>query len=76
MLKTLLALIASVGSFFLILGPIQDLFNYMDWPILNGGGLHAGSWTLAWPVISVVNYWLLLRIVRWIYRGLRPGTQI
>jgi hypothetical protein len=56
----LLSLVALAISFFLVFVPLQGIFNYMGWPVFNGGGLHAGTWIIAWPVLFFPVYGVLL----------------
>jgi uncharacterized membrane protein len=72
----LLGLIALVSSLYLVLGPIQGIFNYMGWPVFNGAGLHAGTWIIAWPLVFGIGYFLLLWIDRlWRQRSKHPDRQ-
>ena len=56
----LLSLIALLVSSFLVFVPLQGIFNYMDWPVFNGAGLHAGTWIVAFPFMFGTTYCLLL----------------
>jgi hypothetical protein len=68
----LLSLIATLLSF-LLLFPLQEICNRMDWQAFNGAGLHAGTWIVAWPLLFLMSYCLLLAIDRpWRARSKQP----
>ena len=58
-----LSLLAMVIGFLLLI-PLELLFNYMNWPGFNGMAMHAGTWIFAWWLLFGISYVLLLVIER------------
>jgi hypothetical protein len=61
-LLILISLIATIISFFVILYPVQGIFNYMGWPVFNGAGLHVGTWMLPLPLVFGLTYYVLFKV--------------
>ena len=59
----LLSLIAMTLGF-LLLFPIEELFNYMGWQMLNRGDVHGGTLIVAWALLFLIIYCLLVVIDR------------
>lgn len=60
----LLSLIAAAISFLLLI-PLEALYNHMGWSGFNGESMHAGTWVFAWWVLFGVSYCVLLALDHW-----------
>jgi hypothetical protein len=58
-----LSLISATVSFLLIF-PLQAIFNRMKWPVFNGADMHAGTFVVAWWLLFLIVYSLLFIIDR------------
>jgi hypothetical protein len=63
MAKGCLLSLTALAVGFLLLFPLQAIFNYMAWPVFDGAGMHYRStWILAWPLLFGISYCVVLAI--------------
>jgi uncharacterized membrane protein len=60
---------------FLLMWPVGWLFGRMGWPMFHGWGLAHGSFVIAWPVLSLLAFVVLLVLARKVAARGRPRRQ-
>ena len=60
-MRTLVLCFASIVTGFFLMWPLGMLFDAMNWPLFNGWGLAHGSFILAWPMLAVASFGIILK---------------
>lgn len=60
--RAIISLLVAVPGGFLLLFPLGGLFDTMGWSVFHTWGLVHGSFLIAWPMLSLFVFAVVLRI--------------